>query len=229
MDLCYFYAVLEANKIVAPAESGGYMFGLIPKDEKFLVMFKEMAENTIEGALELKDMLDNFVDPVASQRRIKELEHKGDSLTHEIIKKLNKSFITPFDREDIYSLASKLDDVMDLIDASAQRFVMYNVEKPTPEAQQLAFIILKGCQTIAKAVSLLGGKLEHLNEYCVEVNALENEADRVCREAISRLFDEEKDPIQLIKWKEIYETLEKATDKCEDAANILESVVVKNA
>jgi len=205
------------------------MFGLIPKDEKFLEMFKAMAENTTLGALELKDMLDNFVDPLASQRRIKDLEHKGDSLTHDIIKKLNKSFITPFDREDIYSLASKLDDVMDLIDASAQRIVMYNVEKPTPEAQQLAFIILKGCQTLTKAVSLLGGKLEHLNEYCVEVNALENEADRVCREAISRLFDEEKDPIQLIKWKEIYETLEKATDKCEDAANILESVVVKNA
>ena len=205
------------------------MFGLIPKDEKFFVMFKEMAENTILGAEELKDMLDNFEDPTGSQRRIKELEHKGDHLTHEIIKKLNKSFITPFDREDIYSLASKLDDVMDLIDASAQRFVMYNVEKPTPEAQQLAFIILKGCQAIVKAVSLLGGDLEHLYEYCVEVNALENEADRVCREAISRLFDEEKDPIQLIKWKEIYETLEKATDKCEDAANILESVVVKNA
>jgi uncharacterized protein len=205
------------------------MFGLIPKDEKFFEMFKAMTQNTILGAEELKDMLDNFVDPIASQRRIKELEHKGDHLTHEIIKKLNKSFITPFDREDIYALASGLDDVMDLIDASAQRFVMYNVERPTPEAQQLAFIILKGCQAIAKAVALLGGNLDRLNEYCVEVNALENEADRVSREAISRLFDEEKDPIQLIKWKEIYETLEKATDKCEDAANVLESVVVKNA
>ena len=205
------------------------MFGLIPKDEKFFEMFREMAQNTILGAEELKDMLDNFQDPVASQRRIKELEHKGDHLTHEIIKKLNKSFITPFDREDIYSLASKLDDVMDLIDASAQRFVMYNVEKPTPEAQQLAFLLLQGSQIRAKAVALLGGNLGALYEYCVEVNALENEADRVCREAISRLFDEEKDPIQLIKWKEIYETLEKCTDKCEDAANILESVVVKNA
>jgi uncharacterized protein Yka (UPF0111/DUF47 family) len=103
------------------------------------------------------------------------------------------------------------------------------VEKPTAEAKELAFLILKSCQTIFKAVSLLGGRLEPIAEYCMEVNALENEADRVCREAISRLFDEEKDPIQLIKWKEIYETLERATDKCEDAANILESVVVKNA
>ncbi len=205
------------------------MFGLIPKDEKFFQMFREMSANIVEGALLLKDMLDNFVDPVTSQRKIKEVEHKGDSQTHEIIKKLNKSFITPFDREDIYALSGALDDILDLIDASAQRFVMYNVEKPTPEAKELGFLILRGCQAIQKAVSHLGGKFEQIAEQCVEVNALENEADRVCREAISRLFDEEKDPIQLIKWKEIYETLEKATDKCEDAANIMESVVVKNA
>jgi len=205
------------------------MFGLIPKDEKFFAMFKEMTWNIIEGAELFKQMIDNYEDPIGSQRQIKEIEHKGDSITHDIIKKLNKSFVTPLDREDIYALSSALDDVLDLIDASAQRFVMYNVEEPTPEAKELAFIILKSCQTIDKAVSLLGNKMEHIAEYCVEVNSLENEADRVCREAVSRLFDEEKDPIQLIKWKEIYETLERVTDKCEDAANILESVVVKNA
>ncbi len=205
------------------------MFGLIPKDEKFFALFKEMSSNTILGAELLKDLLDNFIDPVGSQRKIKDVEHKGDQLTHDIIKKLNKSFVTPFDREDIYALSGALDDILDLIDACAQRVVMYNVEKPTPEAKELAFLILKCCQTIDKAVGILGGKLEPIAVYCVEVNALENEADRVCREAISRLFDEEKDPIQLIKWKEIYETLERATDKCEDAANILESVVVKNA
>ena len=205
------------------------MFGLIPKEEKFFQMFQEMSKIIIEGAELLKDMMDNFENPVASQRAIKEVEHKGDAQTHGIIKTLNKSFITPFDREDIYALASALDDILDLIDASSQRFVMYNVEKPTPEAKELAFIILKSCKTIDRAVRLLGGKDDDIIECCVEVNALENEADRVCREAVSRLFDEEKDPIQLIKWKEIYETLEKATDKCEDAANILESVVVKNA
>jgi uncharacterized protein len=205
------------------------MFGLIPKEEKFFVMFKEMTWNIVAGAELLKDMLDNFEDPIGSQRRIKDVEHKGDAQTHDIIKKLNKSFITPFDREDIYALSAALDDILDLIDACSQRVVMYNVEKPTPEAKELAFIILKSCQTIDKAVALLGGKLEPIAEYCVEVNALENEADRVCREAVSRLFDQEKDPIQLIKWKEIYETLERATDKCEDAANILESVVMKNA
>jgi len=205
------------------------MFGLIPKDEKFFLLFKEMTTTIIEGAQLLKDMMDNFTDPALSQQRIKDVEHKADQLTHDIIKKLNKSFVTPLDREDIYALSAALDDILDLIDASAQRVVMYNVEKPTPEAKELSFLILKSCQTIDKAVALLGGKLEPIAEYCMEVNSLENEADRVCREAISRLFDEEKDPIKLIKWKEIYETLERATDKCEDAANILESVVVKNA
>jgi predicted phosphate transport protein (TIGR00153 family) len=206
------------------------MFGLIPKEEKFFQLFKDMTTNIIEGARLLKDMLDNFDHPVESQRKIKEVEHKGDSITHEIIQKLNKTFITPLDREDIYNLASKLDDILDLIDASASRVIMYNVESIPPEAKSLGFIILQSCQAVDKAVAMLGKKSnEQIFEACVEINALENEADRVSREAISRLFDEEKDPIQLIKWKEIYETLEKATDKCEDAANILESVVVKNA
>lgn len=206
------------------------MFGLIPKEERFFKLFKEMTANIIEGAVLLKDMLDNFADPQESQRRIKDVEHKGDAITHSIIQKLNKTFITPLDREDIYSLASKLDDILDLIDASAQRFIMYNVDHATPEAKSLAFLILQGSQVVDKAVGKLGNKAnEQIFECCVEINAIENEADRVSREAISRLFDEEKDPIVLLKWKEIYETLEKATDKCEDAANILESVVVKNA
>lgn len=205
------------------------MFGLIPKDEKFFVLFKELSSTIIEGAEALKTMLDQFDNPAQSQRQIKDIEHKADHLTHDIIKKLNKSFVTPLDREDIYALAGALDDILDLIDASAQRFVMYKIDKPTQEAKELGFLILKSCQTLDKAVALLGGKLEPIAEYCMEVNSLENEADRVYREAISRLFEEEKDPIQLIKWKELYETLEKATDKCEDAANILESVVVKNA
>jgi len=205
------------------------MFGLIPKEEKFFKMFQDMGGIIVEGAKLLKQMLDNYSDPVASQQAIKEVEHRGDMQTHEIIRKLNKSFITPFDREDIYSLAGSLDDILDLIDASAQRFVMYNVEATTPEARELAYLILQGAETINRALHVMGGKMEPIAEYCVQINAMENEADRVCREAVSRLFDEEKDPIQLIKWKEIYETLEKATDMCEDAANILEGVVVKNA
>lgn len=206
------------------------MFGLIPKEEQFFKLYKEMTLNIIDGAVLLKDMLDNFAEPAESQRRIKDIEHKGDAITHSIIKKLNKTFITPMDREDIYALAAKLDDIMDLIDASAQRFIMYNVDHATPEAKSLAFLILQCCQAVDKAVGKLGNKAtEQILEYCVEINAIENEADRVSREAIGDLFDKEKDPIELLKWKEIYETLETATDKCEDAANILESVIVKNA
>lgn len=206
------------------------MFGLIPKEEKFFKLFKQMTENIIVGAKLLKDMLDNFDNPAESQRKIKDIEHVGDSLTHDIIQMLNKTFVTPLDREDIYSLASKLDDILDLIDASSQRVIMYNVESIPPDAKSLGFIILQSCYAVDKAVAMLGKKTnDQIFAACVEINALENEADRVSREAISRLFDEEKDPIQLIKWKEIYETLERATDKCEDAANILESVVVKNA
>jgi predicted phosphate transport protein (TIGR00153 family) len=205
------------------------MFGLIPKDEKFFKLFKEMTENITEGGKLLKDMLDNFENPTESQRKIKDLEHKGDSITHAIIQKLNKTFVTPLDREDIYALASKLDDILDLIDVSAQRIIMYNVESIPVQAKSMGFIILQCCLVVDKAVAMLGKKAnEQLFAKCVEINALENEADRVSREAISNLFDEEKDPFQLIKWKEIYETLEKATDACEDAANILESVVVKN-
>lgn len=206
------------------------MFGMIPKEEKFFKLFKDMTENIIEGARLLKEMLDNFEDPNESQRRVKDVEHKGDSITHEILQKLNKTFITPLDREDIYALASALDDILDLIDASAARLIMYNIDSITPEAKSLGFIILQSAQAVDKAVALLGAKTnEQIFAACVDINALENEADRVSREAISRLFDEERDPIQLIKWKEIYETLERATDKCEDAANIIESVVVKNA
>ena len=205
------------------------MFGLIPKEEKFFEMFHEMGATLITGSERLKQMLDNYDEAPVLQKEIKEIEHHGDSQTHAIISKLNKTFITPFDREDIYSLAAGLDDILDLIDASAQRFVMYRVEKPTAEAKELASIIVRCCHTLNSALSHLGKRHDDICQQCVELNALENEADKVCRAAISRLFDEEKDPIQLIKWKEIYEILERTTDKCEDAANILESVVVKNA
>lgn len=205
------------------------MFGLIPKDEKFFDMFNQLAVEIVKGAELLKEMVDHYDDPVKSQKMIKEVEHAADAIYHDIMKKLNASFITPFDREDIYALAKGLDDILDMIDASAQRFVMFHVEKPTAPAKELTFLILKCCQTIQRTVTILNGKVDPISAYCKEVKSLENEADRVWREAISHLFDSEIDPITLIKWKEIYDTLETATDKCEDAANILEGVVVKNA
>lgn len=206
------------------------MFGLIPKEEKFFLMFKEMTTNIIEGAQLLKKLTDDFSNPLEIYQKIKDIEHRGDDQTHAIIKMLNKSFITPFDREDIYSLTSALDDILDLIDASAQHLVNYHISTITAETKELAFIILKACQSIEKAIALLSNKkIELINEHCVEVNSLENEADRIKHQVISRLFAEEKNPIELIKWKEIYEVLETTTDKCEDAANILESLVLKNA
>lgn len=205
------------------------MFGLIPKEEKFFAMFQEMGQIIVAGAERLKLMLDDYSNPAESQSAIKDIEHQGDAQKKRIITMLNTTFITPLDREDIYALATVLDNILNLIDASAQRFVMYRAEKPTAEAKELAFIIVRCCHTISSALNHLGKRHDDIHEQCVELNSLENEADNVCREAISRLFDDEKDPIQLIKWKEIYEILERTTDKCEDAANILESVVVKNA
>lgn len=205
------------------------MFGLIPKEEKFFEMFQEMGQIIVSGAERLKSMMDDYGNPAEGQRAIKDIEHQGDIQKHKIIRMLNTTFITPLDREDIYGLATALDSILNLIDASAQRFVMYRVEQPTTEAKELAFIIVRCCHTLSNALNHLGKRHDDIHEQCVELNALENEADNVCREAISRLFDEETDPIQLIKWKEIYEILERTTDRCEDAANILESVVVKNA
>jgi uncharacterized protein len=207
------------------------MFGLIPKDEKFFVMFKEMSALIVEGGQLLKELLDHYEEPQHLQQKIKDVEHKGDNLSHNIINKLNSTFVTPFEREDIYDLASALDDVLDLIDASAQHLITYRVTKVTSRAKELGFIIQQSCNVLNRAVSALDGKTEHkhITEFCVEINSLENEADRVCRDAIGDLFDNEKDPIQVIKWKTIYENLETVTDKCEHASNILESIIVKNA
>jgi hypothetical protein len=159
---------------------------------------------------------------------IKFLEHKGDQITHSLMKKLNLTFITPFDREDIHALGSALDDVLDLIDAAATRFITYKIKKVTPGAQQLGKVILHGTEIIVNAV----GQLNHpqnMLEYCEQLTLLEEEADRIKGECIARLFEDSTDPIEVIKWKEIYEVLEASTDKCEDVADVLESVVLKAA
>jgi predicted phosphate transport protein (TIGR00153 family) len=207
------------------------MFRIIPRDQEFFVLFQKASANIIEGAERLKDLLEQFDDLRERVRAIEEVEHKGDSLTHEIIKKLNTSFVTPIDREDILALASSLDDVIDLIDAAATRLLLYKVTETTAHAKELGFLILKCVQELHKGILHLPSSKgrDSVYEHCVEVNSLENEADRVCRDAIAYLFENEKDPIVILKWKEIYETLETATDRCEDAANVLESVALKNA
>jgi predicted phosphate transport protein (TIGR00153 family) len=205
------------------------MFRIIPRDEAFFVMFEKAAQNALEGAEVLKDLLDHFDDVKEKARQIEEIEHKGDTLTHEIVRKLNTTFITPIDREDILALTSSIDDVIDLIHAAATRIMLYKISEPTPQAKELGFLILKSTRELHRGVTRLSTKMDEVFEHCVEVNSLENEADRVCRDAIAQLFDQEKDPIYILKWKEIYETLETATDRCEDAANVLEGVALKNA
>lgn len=201
---------------------------LIPKDISFFAMFAETSNNLIAGASVLADLFADYHEVSGKIKEIRRIEHVGDDLTHSILTKLNQTFITPFDREDIHKLASSLDDVLDLINSAGARIAMYKITQPPPAATELARIILLQSQELAKAVPLLqknGDVLVH----CMEINRLENEADQVSREAIGELFECEKDPINLIKIKELIEVLETATDKAEDAADVLETVALKNA
>ncbi|MFH0872677.1 MAG: DUF47 family protein [bacterium] len=203
------------------------MVRIIPREEKFFDFFEQAAQNILLGAETLKIMMETYQNPEASASRLQDLEHEGDKITHQIFKKLNQTFITPIDREDIYSLTSALDDVLDLIEAAADRMVLYKIESPTLEAKELSNIIYDSAKEIERAIVLLRG-LDHVYEHCVEINRLENSADRITRDAIAGLFQGNYSPYDVIKWKEIYETLESATDKCEDAANIIEAVVLKH-
>jgi uncharacterized protein len=204
------------------------MVRLVPRETKFFDMFSEMSGNLEDGARVMLELFRNYQDVPAQVQKIKDIEHKGDDMTHAVLIKLNQTFITPFDREDIHRLASSIDDVLDFINSAADRLVNYKITDPPPAALKLAEIILKQAQEITQGVRLLE-KNQHVLEHCVEINRLENDADTVTRAAISNLFDSEKDPIRLIKIKELLEVLELATDKAEDAANVLETVVLKSA
>lgn len=204
------------------------MFNLIPREVAFFELFRKAAHNMIEGSRLLKDMMEDFRNPVEQARRIKDFEHIGDSITHDIALKLNQTFITPLDREDIHGLASALDDILDLVEAVADRFVVFKVAEPTETAIKLADILYQSAVAVGAGIDLLGKPHADVNTYCVRVNSLENEADRITRDAISKLFEEEKDPIAVIKWKEIYENFEEGTDRCEDVANILERIALKH-
>jgi uncharacterized protein len=204
------------------------MIRLIPKDTSFFEMFAAMSNNLIDAARALVDLFADYHNVEAKIEDIRRMEHLGDEMTHSIMRKLNQTFITPFDREDIHTLASSLDDVVDFINAACARIVMYRITDPPAEAGQLARLILAQCEELEKAVSHLQ-KSDDVLRHCVEINRLENEADQVSRVAIARLFDHETNPINLIKIKELLEFLETATDKAEDVADVLETVVLKNA
>jgi uncharacterized protein len=201
---------------------------LIPHETKFFEMFAELSGYLTEGARLLRSILEDPRDLGMRVEQVQAIEHKGDQATHAIITKLNKSFITPFDREDLHKLASSLDDVLDFTNAAATRLVMYKITEPPPAAAELAGLIILQSEELARGVSLLeenGAVLKH----CEEINRLEDEADHVSRRAIAMLFESERDPIQLIKLKELFEVLEVATDKAEDAANVLEAIVLKSS
>lgn len=204
------------------------MAKLFKKDEKFFRIFGQMTIYILEAAEILGTMVRHPEEDLAALAgKIKDLEHKGDELTHSVIDELNKTFITPIDREDIHDLCSALDDVLDLIDSTAARIVLFRINVPIRGVPEMCAVLLNQAKTMGAAVSDLQNN-DHVVERCIEINSLENDADRLFQIAIAALFDEVKDPIDVIKRKEIIETLEAATDKVEDVANVLESIIVKN-
>jgi uncharacterized protein len=208
------------------------MFGLLakvmPREETFFQMFVAQAENVHAAAKALAEVFENYADVPEKVAHIKELEHKGDAIIHDLVTRLNQTFLTPFDREDIHELASKVDDVLDLIDAAASRLVIYRVDRMRPRVVELAQIIPRTTELMLDAMRRLE-KQNDVLKYCVEISRMEKKADGVSRTLIAQLFDEETDPKEIIKWKELVEVLEETTDKCEDVANVIEAVALKNA
>jgi len=207
--------------------------GLIPREVRFFDLLEQQSKTVVRGAKLLQECLESkgsTDDMYLASKRIHDVEHEGDELVHSLMERLNKSFITPLDREDIHELTSRLDDVLDYIDAVAKRLVTFKIEAPTHHAIELGRIIVRGAEETAIAVALLRdlSKGEAIVRQCAKINQLENDADQVMRDALNDLFNGgARDPLDVIKWKDLYEHLELATDKCEDVANIIESVLVK--
>ena len=202
-------------------------FRLIPREEKFFTDFQALADELKHGARLLEEMLAPERPAWEKADEIKEVEHKCDQLTHDIIQRLNRTFVTPLDREDIFNLARSLDDVMDAIDAAGSLVRLYRLDSVRVGARELARIVTASTDQVRLAV---GAMQEHkgLMPHAIEVNRLENEADRVHHQAVSKLFEEERDPLTIIKWKEMFDFLEDASDRCEDVANVIEGVMVKH-
>lgn len=204
------------------------MWKLIPREEKFFDMFATMAENADATVGLLVEMLENFDNLRDRASAIKGKEHLGDTYIHDLIRKLHSTFVTPLDREDIHKLASSIDDIVDLADAVANRVILFDIQQQTFGAPDLARILRLQTKEILKAVRAMP-EHDRTLERCVEIHRLENEGDRVFQDAMARLFKTETDPIRLIKHKEVLESIERATDTCEDVANVLEGIIVKSA
>ncbi|MDA8106754.1 MAG: DUF47 family protein [Nitrospiraceae bacterium] len=203
---------------------------LFPKEIDFFEIFDRTSLNITKAASLMVDLMESFDNLDARAKEIHEIEQDSDMLTHDIMKKLNKTFITPIDREDLYSLASRMDDVIDLIWAVVDRIAVFKIRESTPEAIAMSKDLLTTTEVMHKAIKKLKEKnYAHVQEFCIEINRLENRIDRGFRDALGRLFDDVKDPVLIIKWKEVYEHLEDASDRCEDVANVLEAIVLKYA
>ncbi|MBO0858658.1 MAG: DUF47 domain-containing protein [Chloracidobacterium sp.] len=205
------------------------MFRLLPKEDRYFEMFDAMAGHIRECALLLQKIFFDFDNRVVYADQIKDVEHNCDLITHEIIKKLNQTFITPIDREDIHALASGLDDVVDEIEYTARRVILYRVEQPTEHARKMTDVLVRIVTRLENAVISLENKGEQVLKECVTIHELENEGDIYHHNAIEELFAEETNPITIMKMKELYAKMERTIDKCEDVSNILESIVLKNA
>jgi uncharacterized protein len=203
-------------------------FSLVPKDREFFNLFDEAGTNILRAAELLSQLMKSWPDAGGLGRDILICEQEGDRITHDIIHRLNTTSVTPIDREDIFALASCLDDVVDYTEEAADFMGLYNIEAPMEQAQQLTSVLEDACRNIAQALARLRG-MKELNHYFVEVNRLENEGDRITREALASLFRNGIDPMMVIRWKDIFERLQHAIDACEHVANILEGIIVKHA
>ena len=203
---------------------------LMPKSDDFFSDFEAQAATVLEGAKLLKALLDDFTDVPAKCQAIKDVEHKADDITHRAFSRLHMQFITPFDRSEIHRLLSRIDDVLDLADAAAERLGLYDVGDVVPEAREIAAVLLAQTRKMQEAVHGLRNVKDskRILDACLEVNALENQADTLLRRALAHLFKSSSDPLRVIKWKEILDLIETATDRCEDVANIIEGVVLEN-
>lgn len=203
---------------------------LAPREDKFYRLFNQAVANVLSGAELLNELLNNFTDVAAKVKKIQAVEREGDALTHEIFEQLNRTFVTPLDREDIAAIAHALDDVLDFIEASADAFQLYDIDQPTPEAVEFGGLILHAVQQMQQAIGAMSHRkqAQQVKEAVVEINRIENLADQVYRGAMSSLF-RQSDPVRMIKWKQVYDYLEQATDLCEDVGDVLQGVMLKNA
>ncbi|MBI2369096.1 MAG: DUF47 family protein, partial [Deltaproteobacteria bacterium] len=216
---------------LAPAaahEAGPRARGLMPEEQEFLQLFEAAAHNLLHAARLLQEMVTDYRAPAEQWRGLVEAEEAGDAITHQIIRKLNQTFIPFIDRRDLHALTSSLDDVVDGIEAAASRMVLYKVEQPTRECRELVALIVASAEQIVKAVTHLP-RFDGVEQVCVEINRLENAADDLYRSAIGALFEGERPALEVTKWKEIYEILEAVTDRCEDVADVVEAIALKHS